>query len=191
MKRALILIFLPLISLAARSQEDPEMVTRLEKLMKATQALDVSTILDYTYPKLFTLVPRETMVGIMEQSFDSDELSVSLDSVAVQKVFPIFSIAEGKYAKVLHTMVMRMKMKSEGSDTEVAQMMNVLAEKYGKENVRYEPKVNTVVIFRLAVIVAVKDEFSKDWTFINYMEEEPLAEMLFSKELINKLREFK
>lgn len=191
MRIVLILLLLPLFSLPARAQEDPELTTRFEKLMKATRQLEIPTILDYTYPKLFTLVPRETMVTIMEQSFDSEELGVTLDSLAVHKVFPIFSLGEGKYAKLLHTMVMRMKMKQEKTDEELAQVLEGLQEKFGKENVRYEKKENTIVVFKLAVVVAIKDSYSREWTFINYIEDEPLADMLFSKELISKLSEFK
>ncbi len=47
------------------------------------------------------------------------------------------------------------------------------------------------MVFKLAVVVAIKDSYSREWTFINYIEDEPLADMLFSKELISKLSEFK
>ena len=65
-----------------------------------------------------------------------------------------------------------------------------LAEQYGEVNVRMEEKG----IIRIKVqspMVAIKDELSKEWTFINQKEGDAMAEKLLSKELLDKLATYK
>jgi hypothetical protein len=106
-------------------------------------------------------------------------------------VFPIFTIGTGQYAKISHTMLMRMTFKEPIDSAESAEMLPQMKEQFGKDNVRFDKKANAVVILLHSTMVAIKDEFAKEWSFVNYDEDSPMVEMLFSKEVIEKLKEYK
>jgi hypothetical protein len=58
--------------------------------------------------------------------------------------------------------------------------------------VRFDPVKNSLTIFMHPDMVAVKDNLSPKWTFANLDEDNPeMLNMLFSKEVIAKLKEYK
>ena len=65
-----------------------------------------------------------------------------------------------------------------------------LAEQYGEQNVSMDEK-GTIHIRIQSPMVAIKDEFSKEWTFVNLKEGDAMTEQLLSKELRDKLATYK
>ena len=68
-------------------------------------------VMEYTYPRLFTIAPRDVLVSTMKNAFENDEFTIELDSVKVHTIFPVFVIHDTSYAEVKHTMLMKMKYK--------------------------------------------------------------------------------
>ena len=52
-----IFLWLPLLlfGIAANAQQDTSLVQRVNEMLKLTQLKDIEKIMDYTYPKLFTI----------------------------------------------------------------------------------------------------------------------------------------
>ena len=178
----------------ARAQQDSSLLNRLHAMLKYTQVKDIDKVLDYTYPKLFTIAPRALLLNSMKETYETEEYIIELDSINIHTVFPIFKIADTSYVKVKHTMLMKMKYKqpyntSDGGNRTL--LVNLMAEKYGKGNVRFDPKENSLNIFMIPDLVGVKPGNSQ-WTFANLNEDNPaLLEILFSKKVRDKLNEFK
>ena len=82
---------------------------RLADFMKVNDEMDFEKVMDYTYPKLFTLAPREQLVKVMKDAFSSEEVKIELDSMRVDTVFAVFKIGDGSYAKVRYSMNMYAK----------------------------------------------------------------------------------
>jgi hypothetical protein len=178
-------------SLSGLAQQDPKLMTRIDSMMKVTQASNFEKLLDYTYPRLFTLVPREQLIEAMKNGLDTEEFSTTMDSVILTKVYPVFSLEGGQYAKLKHTMLIRMKFKQTLSKEQFTSVVPSMEEVFGKGNVRLDQANNTVVIFKLAEMVAIKDEYAKEWSFVTYNENDETVALLFSKDLIEKLKEYK
>jgi hypothetical protein len=160
-------------------------------MLKLTQAKDLDKILDYTYPKLFTIASREQMSEVLKQSFETDEFSISLDSVKVKTIFPVFTSKDASYAKISHSMIMRMKFKTAVDSAGSVRFKELMEPKFGKGNISFNQQDNSFTIHMLAWLVAIKDEFSKDWSFVNYDEEDGMVSLLFSAEVIEKLKAYK
>ncbi len=171
------------------------MEQRLSEFMKATENMELEKSLDYTYPKLFTIAPREQVLQAMRDGFDNEEVKVKLDSVKVEKVFPFFEEGNGSYAKILYSMVMTMTFATDSahanSPEKNEQMRSVMAAQYGEENVSMDPATGILRIRQASPMVAAKDEHSNDWTFVNLKEGDPLMNKLFSKEILDKLATYK
>jgi hypothetical protein len=191
-KLNLLTLLLLFLAVNTRAQQDTSLANRLATMLKMTQSMDLEKILDYTYPKLFTVATREQMTEALKSSFETEEFTSTLDSVKVIKVFPVFTIKDGQYVKIKHTMLMRMKFKEELDSAQEKSIIPLMEENFGVGNIRFDKATNTLVILVNAELVGIKDEFSPDWSFVNYDDGDgSIATMLFSKEVVEKLKEYK
>ena len=194
MKKLCLSLLFSAVTIICLSQQDTSLVNRLNKTLQFTKTMDLDKIMDYTYPKLFTIVTRGQMVEALKSSFETDEFRIELDSVELDTIFPIFKIDNGHYAKIKHTMLMRMKYKEplDTFDKDKSQMTALMAVKFGEDNVRFDRLTNSLNIFMRSNMVAVKDNYSPQWTFVTLDADNPaLLNLLFSKEVLDKLKEFK
>jgi len=190
---SLSLLFL-VFGIIGNAQQDTSLVNRVNKMLKLTQVKDLEKVMDFTYPKLFTIAPREALIELMKNTYETDEYIIELDSVNVVTIFPIFKINDTSYAKVKHTMLMKMKYKEpyDTADKENKELMvSLMQRKFGEGNVRFDPIANSMNIFMIPDMVGIKTR-SSNWTFANLNEDNPaMLNMLFSKQVLNKLKEFK
>lgn len=194
MKRVIILILFASVTMISKAQVDTSLSGRLNTVLKLTQAKDLEKVMDYTYPKLLTIVPRKQLIEAMKNVYETDEFITELDSLSIIKVYPVFTSGDGNYAKIKHTMLMKMKYKEpiDTADKEGNEMMlTAMEEGFGKGNVRFDFANNSLNVFMTPVIVAIKDKLSVNWTFVTLNEDNPtMLNMLFSKEVIARLKEF-
>jgi hypothetical protein len=192
MRKLLFLLVLPLfIVFSSQAQPDTRLQQRLDSMLMVTRDMNLEKILDYTYPKLFTIVKREQMKEALKNSFETEDFSTTLDSIKLVSVLPVFTTKDGQYAKIKHTMLMRMKFKEEMDSTDSDMMIPLMEEEFGKGNVRFDKVTNTIIVFMNSEMVAIKDEFSPEWSFVNYDDESSMVTLLFSKEVIEKMNEYK
>jgi hypothetical protein len=190
---ALVIAFAGVIQCAA--QHDTAMTNRLNAVLKYTRELNMEKVMDYTYPKLFTIATREQLLEALKSAFDTDEFSTTLDSVNLIKIFPAFTINNESYAKIKHSMVMRMKFKepvdSSGTGDRVF-MATMMEQQFGEGNVRYDSTGDAIVIAVISDLVAIKRKEDHLWYFVNFDEEDKMVlNLLFSKEVLDKLKEYK
>jgi len=182
------------VGIFANAQQDTSLMKRVNEMLKLTQLKDFEKVMDYTYPRLFTIAPRDVLITTMKNAFETDEFTIELDSVKVHTIFPVFVIDDTSYVKVKHTMLMKMKYKKpyDTTDNESKQsMVSLMEQRFGKGKVRFDPIANSLNVFMVPDIVGIKDKSSK-WTFANLNEDNPeLLNMLFSKKVLDKLKEFK
>ncbi len=193
-----VLVFVSLLffyAFPAYAQEDTALVNRVSQLLKYTQSKDLEKIMDYTYPKLFDIAPRELMISTLEETYENDDFNIELDSVNILSIFPVFIVNDTSYVKLTHSMLMKMKYKEplDTSDMESKYMLVAILEpKYGTGNVRFDSAANSLNIYMKPDILGIKDKTSHTWTFITINDENPLIlEMLFSQAVLNKLKEYK
>lgn len=179
----------------AHTQEDTALVNRINEMLKITQKKDLEKIMDYTYPKLFDIAPRELMISTLQETYENDEFIIDLDSVSIITIFPIFNINDTSYVKIVHSMLMKMKYKEplDTSDMESKSMLvSILEPKYGAGNVHFDSAANSLNIFMKPDMLGIKDKTSNTWTFITLNDDNPfLLEMLFSEAVRSKLKEYK
>jgi hypothetical protein len=192
--KIILLLTLIAASGSVQAQSDTSLINRLNAMLKYTQVKDLEKVMDYTYPKLFTIAPKDQLIQAMREAYETDDYIIELDSVAVKTIFPIFKINDTSYVKVNHTMLMKMKYKDpyDTANRESTGLMITLMEAtYGKGNVRFDPAANSLNIFMVPDIVGIKPKTGL-WTFANLDEDNPaMFDMLFSKQVQDKLKEFK
>lgn len=192
------ILFLSLQSLLF-AQKDTALERRLQDFLMVNENLDLEKVMDLTYPKLFTIVPKDQMLEVMKNAFDNDEVTIKLDSLRINTILPVFKMENGSYAKVIYSMQMLMAFKDKETDSLTAEdkeernqfMLEHMGKQYGGNNVSIDSATGAFKINVTSLMVAVKDSYAKEWSFINLKENDPLTNRLFSKALLNKLTTYK
>ncbi len=191
MKRFLLSVLVLITSTTVtHAQQDTALSRRLQEILGYTQLSEIDKILDYTYPKIFTLATRDQMKEQLLAALDNEEFTATLDSIRVKTIFPVFSSGKGRYAKISNIMIMRMKFKSAPDSTNEELFTQLMGMQFGKENIRFSRAEGVLHVNMLSYLVAIKDEFANEWSFVNYDEESSIVPMLFSKEVVEKLKAY-
>ncbi|GEM_PF-839852 len=170
---------------------------RLATFMRLNEEMDLEGVMDYVYPKLFTIVPRNELLKAMKDAFNSEEVKVELDSMKVDKVYPVFEQEKGSYTKVTYSIVLIMDFNpskdsiADKDDSQNELIRASMAEQFGEDNVSLDEVTGVLRVRTTSPMVAVKDELSIEWTFLNLKEEDPMMNKLFSKEVLDKLATYK
>jgi hypothetical protein len=175
------------------SQDEKRLNERLDSALRLTEISDLDKLLDFTYPKLFTLVPREEMLSTLKSGLENEDFAGSVDSVKKVRVFPVFKHENAFYAKVIHTMRLNMKFKQDLDSTEADELLELMRIDFGAGNISFNHATNTVGIFMLVTMVAIKDEHSPEWSFITFDDDEEdheLGAMLFPAAVLEKLKTY-
>lgn len=175
----------------AATPDSASLESRLASFMQANDNMNIEEMADYLYPKLFTIAPKADLIKSMQETFNSDEMKVELDQLKVDTLYPVFKFGEGSYAKVKYSMVMRMNFKntSDSAADNKEMLENIkqsMAAEYGPENVSLDEK-GIISINEKSVMVAIKDEYAKEWSFVELKVDDPMTKKLFTKELLAKL----
>ena len=196
MKKINLILFLTVLAfLNSYSQEELVLRNRIDALLKLTEEKNYEKILDYTYPKLFTIATKEQLIEALQSSLESDEFSIKIDSLKIDTIFPSFRVKTESFAKIRHSLRMQMKFKEPVTDStdadERRSMANQMEKEMGTGNVSYDPATDALIIRIMAVIVAIKDDKDNIWYFVSLDEDnQVIIDRLFSKEVQKKIKEY-
>jgi len=187
MRRYLLVLLLGLFLHSAQAQSNnAQLNQRLREYIAASEKMDIDRIMDFTYSKVYTLIPKETMAAALKQGMDNPMFAMSLDSMRLIKVSEPF-VHEGiEYRKVDYAVQMTMAFK----DTTMANddMGNTIVESmktmYSTADIRY--RNHAIFIKRNADMVAVLDPEKKQWTFVGNEKNKEMMESIFPQAVITK-----
>jgi len=165
---------------------NPQLNQRLREYIAASEKMDIDQIMDFTYSKVYTLIPKETMAAALKQGMDNPMFAMRLDSMRLLSVSEPF-VHEGiEYRKVDYAMQMTMAFK----DTTMANddMGNTIVESlktmYSTADIRY--RNHTIYVKRNADMVAVMDPEKKLWTFVGNEKNKEMVDAIFPAAVISK-----
>lgn len=161
---------------------------RLGEYMKLNETLNFDKLMDYIYPQVFTIAPRESFLNTMKNAFQSDAMKISIDNMETEKIHPAFEMEGGQYSRIVYSMDFTMTVNSRSAEeTWTETMIRNMEQAYGKENVNLDEASGALRIHQKAEMVAIKDKHSPDWSFVSLKADDPIVQQLFSKELLDKL----
>ena len=192
-RKPFIILITLLIAFTSRgyAQTNPALKSRIDKYMQATRMLEVDRILDLTYPRLYEMAPRSQLRKALESVFANDMMNLEIDSMSVDEVFPVFTLKNGQYCKLNYSFVMRMGFKNDTAGLSIARkVLPSVKKKYGADNVRIDEEFGGLAISRSSSMAAIKNSYSKDWTFMEIKKDDPLTEKLLGKEVLTKFQQY-
>jgi len=190
MRVALVVLYIICFGMLARAQSAVPLQQRLTAFMQANQRMDFDTVIAYTYPRVFTQVPRDEVLESLKNGFDNDQFVLQLDSVKTDTIFPVFTVQGGSYAKVKYSMKMLMHFKKKPVDTtgqqeNVAVLLASLKTLYGTEQVSLLPN-GDIRLQLTSFMLAAKDRYAKEWCFIDLKSGGDGIRQLLPKEVLDK-----
>jgi hypothetical protein len=156
--KLMILVFgMGLTALAQNQKEVSQLLADYKKAMVERQWVKS---LDYVYPALFDVVPREMMEEAIKTTFnDTADIQMGFESMELLEVSDIYEEDEMSYSFAEYVMVMTMTAAGEKSDEDMNTLKAAIAMQFGEENVNVEE--NTLFITannRMAVIRKTGEE---------------------------------
>jgi len=190
MKKIIVFLLFVFATLLVEGQQDTSLINRLNAVLRFTKLKQLDKVLDYTYPKVFTIIPRDQFSELIKSLYDTDDFTSVLDSVKVDSIFTIVKINDASYAIVRHSMLMKMKYKEPITIEDADLLVPGMEEQFGEGNVRFVKATNSLHVSITSYMIAIKDEISPKWTFINFDLKNPaFVENILGKEVIAKLKE--
>ncbi len=178
---------------AKASSADPSLQRRTREFISATAALDVNRLMEYVYPKIYTIASKEDMKKLLSGMFNSKEMKISIDSIKLDSTFPIFQYKDGRYAKITYSCVLRLKFlqAADSPDSTMARLIPVMEKRYGKGSTWYDPAKKNINIHNHLSMVALKDSYAKEWCFMDLTQNPAMAAKMLDADLITKIQSYK
>lgn len=184
---------------AFAQNQEAEIRQRIEEYIKVFSLEDLSKSLDYTYPKLFKMVPRETLEQVMEGTFNDPEIKISMKDLKAGKISSIIEYNAIEYALIDYSYTMSVYIAEnqeeakedteEASDADMFQTMeDMYKAMYGDDKVITDLSKRTISIKVSTKMLAIKDPEYNDWYFLEYKKDNTeLLSKLIPKKVISIL----
>jgi len=143
--------------------------------------------LDATYPLFFKKFPREIMLEKMKQAFENEDLIMSTDLVTIDDIGKVIETDDGSYCSINYTLLTAIQFRNERPvDEDEAErleskkefMINAFEAQYGKENIWFDDITKSYCFHIKNKMIALKDEFSPEWTFLTLVDHPMIGEFV-------------
>ena len=144
--------------------------------------------MDFTHPKLFTIVPRDKMVEILQRMTKGDGFVITIAPVAPRFNFgEIKKIDNASYSVITYDLTMKMRFTEPVADDELEFLLASFKTNLKTDNVTFDRKDNSFNIIKKSQTVAVWDKDTNGkWMFVNNSDG-PIKSRLFSEKVIKEL----
>lgn len=186
--KKLFFVALFFLTLKGFSQDMNSLKTRASKTVEASSKMDFKTILDLTYPKLFTIASREDMMKVLEQTFNGNEqFKIKMLPVAPNFVFgDIKKIENHTFCIIKHNNAIEMSFTAKVEDPTM--YIEAFKSSMNNADVTFDQEKNAFTVKMISTIIAVADETTKnEWTFLNNDNSKELFAMLFNENIKKEL----
>jgi len=196
MKKTLLLFSVFLSANFLFAQDDAaktEIKTAFDGYFATLKSKDNTAAMDYIYPKLFDMVPKQMMIELMDQMYADTTMEIWFDNPQLQDISEIVKVEDGRYALVSYSFQMYIKLlevdETEGEEESVIAMTHSMYNQmFGVENVKLLEGENTFSIFTENKLISINDELTEGWKFLEKNETmAPLLQQILPAEVLEKL----
>ncbi|MGQ3089015.1 hypothetical protein, partial [Flavobacterium sp.] len=159
MKKLILLSVLLISSITIFAQDKKSLEERANQMYGYTASEQYEKLLDFTYPKLFTIVPRDKMVEILQRMTKGEGFTIAIAPTPPNFKFgEIKKIDGGHYSVLTHDLNMKMRFDEPVADDELEFLLASLKTNLKTDNVTFDKKDNSFTIIKRSQAVAVWDK---------------------------------
>lgn len=174
MKKLLYITAALLVSFCGFSQDVASLKTNAQKYYDTTVKLDYPMMMEMIYPKLFDIVPKETMLETLKKTFEGNEgFKVKLMPVAPNFVFgDIKKIGNQSFSVISHDTAFNIIWDEPIPTEEVQAYIDSFKATMKTQDVTYDAPNKTMNVKAKSKLIAVADETTnKQWKYLTYGEQ--------------------
>ncbi len=157
---------------------------RVRTYLQLNRELKFDTLMDYVYPGLFKLAPREQLEGILKSFFSTPGLEVQMDSLQLISIDPVTKFSKGEVSKFVYTLVTRMRFAEQQgqppmTSENIRVIMNSLKRSLGTNDVTFNNQTKYFTARATKQALAIKDDVSgNEWKFMALENNQELRSVL-------------
>lgn len=158
---------------------DAALNKRLSEYMSLSKDMNIKELMEYMYPRLFELAPKEQLKEALEKAYNSTEIEIKLDSLTLGKVEPVSKFSKGSFTKFSYTVKMRMKLLSAEMEKNTDMILQSFKTSFGEKNVSYDEATKFFWVYQAKSGIAIKDNYSKNiWTMLGLEKDQSLNKIV-------------
>lgn len=182
------LTLLLLVTINTFSQDFNALKTDVQKMFDLTMDKNYEATFDYTYPKVFEIMPKKELLKVMNSMLDNKEMKITIEKVNPDFIFSKeYTEKKGRYYVVQHNNKMTMQFKEKLGES-IDMVLEMMKESMKNYEINIDKKTEIFTLTGKAKIIAISDEFTNGtWKFINYNGDSPLINKLLSKAILTRL----
>ncbi len=189
----ILFLFLLTTNTYAQSASD-EIKSTFTHYFEVVQSKDNDKTLDYVYPKLFTMVPRETLKQALDQMYSpTSGFLIDMQGGKIESISEVLEHEGGQYALLDYHFKMTMRFTtviSDSSDATNPLMLTyeMLKTQYDEKSLEVDKETSTIIISSINTLYAIKEPAYEGWKFIEKKENMAmLINQLLPQAIIDKL----
>jgi hypothetical protein len=162
-----------------------------KKMYEASYIMNYDEVTNFTYPKVFDLIPKEKMLEMLEQTFNNETMRIRLVTVDPKFVYSDIQKIENKNVAVVnYNNAMRIIFEQKMTDEEGTKMVENFKSAGNYLVANFEKERNALYLEGPATMIAVADETTKnEWKFLNYEKgQSQIATTVLGESLVTKLK---
>ena len=173
-------------ALVGDTKEIKSLKTALDTYTKATINNDVSTLMNFVYPKVFTVVPKEKMIEVLTNAYTSGKVP-TVKNVKHLKVEPTQTYDSGIFTFISSTMTTELKSPRPDNAKFEAYMLEMLTKQLGdKGTVNFDKDSHIYTVNHSDTTLAINE--NDGWKFAGVNQAKKYAQKgLLPQEIVNKL----
>ncbi|MBD0277556.1 MAG: hypothetical protein M3342_17475 [Bacteroidota bacterium] len=162
---------------------DTSLNSRVLTYLQLYKDLKFDTLMDYVYPGLFKLAPREQLAGFFKSFVATPGVDVKMDTMKLLSIDPVSPFSDGEVAKFNYNMQMRLKITPQNGQQSIANnrnvVINTLKKSLGTNDVTFNEETGYFKVRAVKSALAIKDDSSgHEWKIIGLENNEQLKSVL-------------
>ncbi|GEM_PF-723751 len=142
---------------------------------------NIDDALEYTNPKLFEIIPKESMKSLLEAVYKMPNIEYKTSKPIISKISDVKRIENIDYIKIEYISLIEMKMKDLdlNDESKVQALLNSFEAKFGKGNVSLDKPSGFFIINANKIVIASSNAESINWKFVTV--DNPRMKILLEK----------
>lgn len=172
---------------AEDTKEMKSLKSALDLYTKATLDHDVPTLINFVYPKVFTVVPKEKMTEVLTKAYASGKVPV-IKNVKHKKIQPIEKYKGGMFTFIDSSMTTELKSPKTDNPKFEAYMLEMLKKQLAKKGgtVSFDKDKHIYMVNHTEKTLAINE--NNGWKFAGVSQAKKYAQKgLLPKEIVAKL----
>ena len=188
----LVLITVSISAQSLSSKDKKDIETRMDEYFVYTQENDYVNMMEYVYPKIFTLASKEQLVEVFS-GMEAMGIRLNVKDIEINEIQALMTKDDKQYAVANYDIDIRLDLLNElmQSDEAVESLKSSFKVSYDATDMSYDKEAGALSFHGKKWMLAIKDpEFDGDnWYFLEYDASNPMAaEMILDGDVLTMFK---